>query len=184
MYDQLKAYDKVQEYAEDYLENYAHGPEKEKVLFLYNKALLHTKDQQKALRSLLDKNRPQTSRLDHLAGTLFFDLEHYDLVEYFLSRAADNSRGFEKRSITMKRAEAMYAAQKWEQAQPLYESLLNREGFSGRAAYRLIEILFNLGQGQQALKLYTEMTEKQEESQWLKLAGETVSIRNSILKEN
>ncbi len=184
VYDQLKAYDKVQEYAEDYLENYAHGPEKEKVLFLYNKALLHTKDQQKALRSLLDKNRPQTSRLDHLAGTLFFDLEHYDLVEYFLSRAADNSRGFEKRIITMKRAEALYAAQKWEQAQPLYESLLNREGFSGRAAYRLIEILFNLGQGRQALKLYTEMTEKQEESQWLKLAEETVSIRNSILKEN
>lgn len=184
VYDQLKAYEKVQAYAETYLDTYSYGPEKEDVLFVYIKALLHRQEDRKALRRLLDKNRPRTSRLDHLAGTMFFDLQRYDLTEYFLSRAAQTAQGPQKQAIDMKRAEAFYAAEKWGQAEPLYASLLNADGFSGQAAYRLIDIYFTLGQAQQALKLYTELTEKKEESQWLKLAAETISIRNSILKEN
>lgn len=184
VYDQLKAYEKVQAYAETYLENYSQGPEKEDVLFVYIKALLHRQEDHKALRRLLDKNRPRTSRLDHLAGTMFFDLQRYDLAEYFLSRAAQTAQGPEKQSIDMKRAEAFYAAEKWGQAEPLYASLLNADRFSGQAAYRLIDIYFTLEQAQQALKLYSKLTENKGESQWLKLAAETISIRNSILKEN
>jgi hypothetical protein len=77
----------------------------------------------------------------------------------------------------LKRAEAFFFTQKWQNAIPLYESLLDKPLFMGQAGYRLILIFYELGQNKRALKLYNQLAETEIEKQWLKLATRNHSNR-------
>jgi tetratricopeptide (TPR) repeat protein len=181
---QQKKYEHVQKYASQYLKDYPEGADRSEVLYHYADVLYKNGDVGTAVTLLIDKNRPKTKELDILTGDIFFELGKYDLVEYYLSRVATEVGKDKDPEITMKRAEALFFAQKWQNAIPLYESLLEKPQFRGQAGYRLILIYYELGQKKRALKLYNQLAETETENQWLKLAGETIQTGNSITKEN
>jgi hypothetical protein len=171
---QQKKYEQVQKYASHYLKNYPEGAERSKVLFYYADVLFKTGDEETAISLLIDKNRPKSKELDILTGDIFFELGKYDLVEYYLSREVAEGANENKPEITLKRAEAFFFTQKWQNAIPLYESLLDEPLFRGQAGYRLILIFYELGQNKKALNLYDHLAETEIEEQWLKLATQTV----------
>ncbi|MCU0614262.1 MAG: hypothetical protein MUD09_04160 [Desulfobacterales bacterium] len=180
---QQKKYEHVQKYASQYLKEYPDCTDKAMVLHYYADVLFRQGDIGTAVSLLVDKNRPKTKELDTLAGDMFFELGKYDLVEYYFSRAVDGVAEENHPEITMKRAEAFFFTQKWQNAIPLYESLLDEPRLWGQAGYRLINIYNKLGQKGSALKLYNKLVETDIESQWLKLAAETVQTGNSKTME-
>ncbi len=177
-YYEQKKNDLCEKYAAEYLKEYPEGEHRARIVYYYANALVRNGDVQSAANALLDKDRPVTPELDKLAGTLFFDLGHYELVEYYLARAKD--AGAEDPEIELKRAESFFHAQQLEKAVPLYESVLKNPRLRGQAACRLIQTFFGLGQKQRALKLFDELAEMEIEEQWLELAAEIVRTENYI----
>jgi hypothetical protein len=171
---QQKKYEQVQKYASQYLKDYPEGAERSKILYYYADVLFKNGDVGTAISLLIDKNRPKSEELDILTGNMFFELGKYDLVEYYLSRAIAGDANKNKPESTLKRAEAFFFTQKWQNAIPLYESLLDEPLFRGQSGYRLILIFYELGQNKKALNLYNHLAETEIEEQWLKLATQTV----------
>ena len=184
IYHQKRNYEQVKKYASQYLKDYIDGNDRPEVLYYYADVLYKSGDVGSTVSLLLDKNRPGTKQLDTLAGDIFFELKKYDLVEYYLSRAATEDPNGNDHEITLKRAEAFFLSRKWKNAIPLYESLLDKPRLRGQAIYRLILIYYELGQNKEAIKLYYELTEIEVEKSWLKLATETVQSRKSIKMGN
>jgi hypothetical protein len=183
VYAQQQAFEKVRRYAQRYLAQYSEGPERAKILYFYAKSLLKNNNLQSALKTLLDKTRPVSVDLDRLSAEVFWDLQKYDLVEHYLSRAAKHAQGRELREINWQRAEARFQRQQWNKAVPLYRSLLKHADFENQAKYRLVEAYFKSGQRQQALKFYEKMTEEQDTTHWRQLAAGVVFLHNSVRKE-
>ncbi|MCF8107798.1 MAG: tetratricopeptide repeat protein [Desulfohalobiaceae bacterium] len=183
VYAQQQAFEKVRHYAQRYLAQYPEGSERATILYFYAKSLLKNNNLPSALKTLFDKTRPVSVDLDRLSAEVFWDLQKYDLVEHYLSRAAKHAQGRELREINWQRAEAMYQRQQWNKAVSLYRSLLEHADFKNQAQYRLVEAYFKSGQRQQALKFYEKMTEEQDTSHWRQLAAGTVFLHNSVRKE-
>ena len=144
LYHQKGKSGQVQKYASQYLKENSGGKYRAEVLYYYADALFKIGDVASAVSLLLDKNRPNTKQLDILAGDIFFELGKYDLVEYYLSRAAAEDPNKIDHKITLKRAEAYFFNKKLHNAIPLYESLLDIPQFTGQAGYRLILISYEL----------------------------------------
>jgi tetratricopeptide (TPR) repeat protein len=181
---QQKKYEQIRQYASQYLKSYPEGADTSKILYHYVDSLFKNGDIGSAVSLLIDKNRPKTKDLDTLAGDIFFELGKYDLVEYYFSRAQSGVVNENTHESILKRAEALFFTQKWQNAIPLYESLLDEPQFKEQAYYRLILMFNELGENKRAFKLYSRFAETEIESQWLKLAAEIIQIGNSKVMEN
>ncbi|MFO7839124.1 MAG: hypothetical protein R6X08_06475 [Desulfosalsimonadaceae bacterium] len=178
LYHEQKKYDRVLRYGSEYLSLYPDGRDRADVTYYYADVLLQ-RGKLEGLAGLLDeKNRPGTAKLDYLAGKLFLRLGRHDLAEFYLTRASDEQRRGGHPKYRLKLGEMLFADQEYEKAVAVYRSLLDVPQFSAHAGCRLIQIYFETGRRQKALKLYQRLAEKEAEGRWLRLASETVKIED------
>jgi hypothetical protein len=61
---------------------------------------------------------------------------------------------------------------------------LDNPQYNGQAAYRLVWILLHLKQNEEAFKLYSKLTERQIEKQWLNLVDETIKTEKYLIRNH
>lgn len=176
--DELGSYERVLIYASDYLSMYEDGMDRADVFYYYANALSESGRVQEAAEMLLENKRPVHRKADLLAGSLFFEQKQYELAQCYLGRASALAGEDSRHCIDMKRAEALFALEKWKKAAAVYETLLDAEEFRGQAAFRLIQTYLSTGRQQKALNFYKKMSEMEIEDSWLVVSAQAVEIVN------
>lgn len=179
IYHKQKKEDQVLKYGSDYLSRYPEGEDWGDVLYYYARVLFEKGETQSLPEILSEKNRPPSRSLDHLAGRLFSELGRYDLAAYYLTWAADAERDGTQPEIRLELGEVLFSDEKWEEAIPVFESLLDEPRFAGRAGYRLIQVYLELDRRSRALNLYRQLVEKETGGKWLELAGQIVQTEGT-----
>lgn len=176
LYHQQNKDAQVLRYSSDYLSRYPGGEDRGEILYCYADVLFKKGDREKLPDLLDEKNRPQSVKLDYLAGKVFFERDRYDLAAYYLTWAADADKAGKHPEIRLKLGDVLFADEKWEKAMAVYESLMDTPRLAGHAGYRMIQICLKLEQKERALNIYEKMTEIEIDEQWRDLAAETVRI--------
>lgn len=178
--DQQGSHEQVMDLAADYLNRFSGGAERRDVFYYYVRALAQTGQSREAARMLGETKRPAHLKTDLLAGNLFFEQKRYRLAAFYLGRAAAMAGQKPLPEADLKRAEAHFLQKKWQQAAPIYASLLDTDLYRGQAAFRLIRTYLNMGSREKALKLYRQMSEMEIEDSWLALSAQAMEIENRI----
>ena len=176
LYHQEGKQAQVLRYGSDYLSRYPEGGDRGEILYYYADVLFRKGDREKLPELLDEKNRPQSVKLDYLAGKVFYERGRYDLAAYYLTWAADADKAGRHPEIRLKLGDVLFADEKWEKAMAVYESLLDTPQLAGHAGYRMIQICLKQDRKEQALNIYEKMAEKDIGDQWRDLAAETVRI--------
>lgn len=176
--DHLDSHLRVQRHASDYLSRFPEGEDRMEVFYHYARSVAKTGSTEAAASMLLENKRPIHKKIDLLTGSLFFDKKQYGLAACYLGRASALAAEGSRHAIDLKRAEALFHLQRWEQAASLYESLLNADECKGQAAFRLLQTYLNLGLEQKALNFYQQMSEMEIEETWVTVSAQAIETRN------
>ncbi len=173
-------YERLQRYGSTYLNRYPGGADRAEILYYYADARFRLGDYQAMAERLDTWQRPQTAKLDRLAGEVFYEMGRFDKAARYLERLWNENKSGMAAPARLKLAEALFEQEEWGRAVPVYRSLAYEQGFAGQASYRLVQCLLQLRRKSEALNLYQGLAEKEIGDRWIELAG--ISLESDGIK--
>ncbi len=171
-----KEMDRVVDYADRYCNQYPDGDNLIEIYLYKVRALRVQNKKRRALRALLEKERPVSDRLDRITGQLLFDFKKYNRVEDYMSRGMDPNWKTVDESMILLRAEALYRARSFPEALTYYNYLIQKNSFADQAMYRRGRILYKMGQDRKSFNVLQRLVEKGNRPMWKKLAREFLAL--------
>lgn len=162
----------VIEYADRYLQRFPKGEQGQPALTHKLRALVAGKDYPAAAKILTSADLKRTPELDLLAGMVFWEVADMARTAESLARAlVDPAVRAEHPQHLLLWAEAEFKRKRFDAALPLYRELEGVAGLADQARYRQGQILLAVGRRGEALKLFADLAEKGEASQWRQAAS-------------
>jgi len=167
-------YVQIEEYADRYLARYPQGTDRPAVFTSKVLALYDSGQTDKALALMVDQANPHIPELELLKGRIYFEQQAWQKVIDTLTQP--DIRGMvDRQAMLSSLAESYFQAGQNEQALPLFQQLIERNG-NEQSRFRLAQIAWRAGNKPEALKLFKELAEKGTDPLWTKMAREEAAI--------
>lgn len=173
-----RAFDIVEDYADQYSFRYPKGPYSSEILEIRIKSLV-AEDRFKEAIDLLPDPLPASEDFSLLAARLFFLHNNYGKVIATLEGALPISAKKMARTNFML-AESFYQLGLFDKAAPVFASIPSESEHHDQALYRRAQLLQLAGNIPGSLKIYTELVETGKNPLWIKLAQKELEL-NQIL---
>ncbi len=166
----------VEEYAERYQRNHPQGHDRAAVTLLRAQALNELGRKPEAAALLVAAGRPAGRELDAWGGRLCFEIGDYAAAAGCLVRLTERGDGDPTPQELILLAEALFRAERPEEALPYFEALQNDAGVADQAIYRSAQIYLQNGRQAGALKLLNRLADEGESPLWRKMAREMLGF--------
>lgn len=167
-------YDLIVDYAEQYFFNYPDGSDKYAIKLLLLKALVEEKRYQQAIDSLPSPLPPNKEFITFTAS-LYYNAEQYDKVVQTLDQPYTQGEINDAIDVFFL-ADSLFYINRFDQAKPLFETLLKKDSANQQYMYRLAIIEKNLGNSNESLKYLRNIVETETDSLWKKAAQNELEL--------
>ncbi len=171
----------VEDFADQYSFRYPNGKDQREIVKIRIQSLLAEQNYHKAIE-LLPKEIPEEEEFSLLAATLYFHENMFNKVISILDRPLMISKAKWNR-YTFMLAESYYQVQQQDKGITFFQKIEKTSSHYGQALYRRAEYLLQHDKKEQALKLYRELAETKENTQWGNLAQKAVEFLTTFNTE-
>lgn len=168
-------YLQVEEYADRYQLRFPKGNDYGPIFLLKAQALYHSGHFDQLIKLLNASDSPNLPQVELLKGRVYYENKQWSQVIDTLSRPTLQSRLAENH-LLLPLAEAYFQTNKNDEAQAIFQQLLNRESDNEQALFRLAQLEQRRGNAAQALKQFQQLAEKGKDPLWKKMAKEEAAI--------
>ncbi len=158
----------VEYLADRYFNTYPHGPHLEEILILRLNALIVEGQLPKA-QGLLPSPLPLNDRIQAIAATLSFQSDKYPETLSYIRNISEVKRASAPELVLME-GESLFQTGDMGGSEKAYSHLREKNYHFEQVHYRLAQIELGKGNTENALKLFRQIVDKGENSQWKKYA--------------
>jgi len=168
-------YLQVEEYADRYQLRFPKGTDRAPIFLLKARALYQSGHLDQLIKLLTANDTPHLPQLELLKGRIYYENKQWLQVIDTLEQPQLKKRLAENH-LLLPLAEAYFQTNKNDEAQALFQQLINRDESNEQALFRLAQIELRRGNSSQALKQFQQLAEKGKDPLWKKLAREEAAI--------
>ena len=167
-------YNLVEDYTTQYLYYYPAGNFLDDINYLRVKSLFSSDQIDKAIK-FLPSPLPESDKFSFIAAMLHFRTNNFPIVVQLLLPLWNDNKQIPA-DLCFILAESLFKTDKLDKAQPVYETCKKSPLYSGQSIFRLAEIARAKGDEKQAIDLFTEITNQEEDSLWKKYAEKELKL--------
>ncbi len=168
-------YLQVEEYADRYQLRFPKGSDRAPIFLLKAHALYHSGHLDQLIKLLTNDNTPKLPQLELLKGRIYYENKQWPQLIETLEQPQLKKRLAEN-NLLLPLAEAYFQTNKNDEAQTLFQQLINRDENNEQAQFRLAQIELRRSNSPQALKQFQQLAEKGKDPLWKRLAKEEAAI--------